>query len=42
VDRLTIVAMAVELDDGLGGDFDFDRSAAALDFHRSFCSGSFF
>ena len=28
---LTIVAMAEELHDGLGGDFDLDRSAAALD-----------
>ena len=34
--RLAIVTMAEELDDRLGGDFDLDRSAAALDFRHSF------
>jgi hypothetical protein len=38
--RLTVVAMAEELHDGLGGDFDLDRSAAALDSRHSFDSGS--
>jgi len=33
--------MAVELYDGLSGDFDLDRSAAALDLRYPFYSGSF-
>jgi hypothetical protein len=36
--RLTVVAMAVELHDGLSGDFNLDRSAATLDVGHSFCS----
>jgi len=39
--RLAVVAMAEELHDGLGGDFDLNRSAAALDFRHSFSSGSY-
>jgi len=41
VDCLTVVAMTVELDDRLSGDFDLDRSAPALDLYHSFGSGSF-
>jgi hypothetical protein len=41
MDRLAVVAMAEELHDGLGGDFDLNRSAAALDFRHSFSSGSY-
>src|SRR5580700_12072572 len=32
VHRLTVVAVAEELHDGLGGDFNLNRAAAALDF----------
>src|ERR1700734_2232475 len=37
---LTVVAMAVELDDRLSRDFNFDRSAAALDLGHAFGSNS--
>jgi hypothetical protein len=38
--RLAVVAMAVELDDRFGGDFNLDRSAAALDLGHAFGCGS--
>src|SRR5580704_6733497 len=40
VHGLTVVAMAVHLHDRFGGDFDLDRSAAALDFGHSLRSNS--
>ena len=40
VHGLAVVAMAEELHNGFGGDFDLDRAAAAFDLGHSFGSGS--